>query len=65
MPPYMSLAGTPFVWDDYLRPGMFQQDISGVWHIGRGTDPRILVYQMNLTDADKQFLQSIKINPYE
>lgn len=50
-----------WVWDAHLRPGMFRRDLHGIWHVGLGTDLQLLLFEVNLTRKDREWLESLKI----
>lgn len=57
---YSSLEDIPFVWDD-SRLGVCWQDVRGLWHFSRTCSLQVILFHLNLTDADKRFLKSLKI----
>jgi hypothetical protein len=46
---------------DLLKPGQWRWGDNGCVMVGRGTDLDSVIFNMNLSDGDKQFLNSCKI----
>jgi hypothetical protein len=40
---------------------MFRRDLHGIWHVGLGTDLQLLLFEVNLTRKDREWLESLKI----
>jgi hypothetical protein len=40
---------------------MYRRDLNGIWHVGFGTDLQLLLFEVNLTRKDREWLESLKI----
>jgi hypothetical protein len=61
------MSGIPIRFTPNLRPGIahIKKDDAGDAYllVGEGTDIDDLVFQMNMSDDDRQFLRSLHIAP--
>ena len=58
-----NLASIKYVINRYLAKNVIMQDPQNadLWHVGEGTDMDALVFKANLTKADRDFLQQLRI----
>lgn len=55
-------AGVPYVVDATMKPDTFYWDPNiRAFHIGEGTDLQLRLFWLNLTPADRQFLNHLHI----